>query len=218
MYHSSRQYLSFAWIELRKHLRHRRKRGATLRMLATLDLTSPLMIEVGAGDRQGRNGWLTLDTMDGCDIYWDLREGLPFPDASVSRIYSSHFLEHLNFGEGQFFLAECQRVLMEGGEFSICVPNARIYLEAYIRRQAPEGKDFFGHFPAYNHSTHIDYVNYIAYMDGHHKYMFDEDNLLHRLNTCGLTEVSLRDFDPELDLEWRHFESIYAHGLKKESK
>jgi hypothetical protein len=48
--------------------------------------------------------------------------------------------------------------------------------------------------------------------------MFDEDNLLHRLSTCGLTEVSLRDFDPELDLKWRHFESIYAHGLKKERR
>jgi len=218
MNHSLGQYLRFAWQKLAKHLRHLRRRRASLAMLNKRPTSLPLMIELGAGDRSGSNGWLTLDTVDGCDIYWDLREGLPFTDNSITKIYSSHFLEHLDFREGQILLEECYRALAPGGEFSVSVPNAGIYLEAYSRKRAPEGKDFFGHFPAYNHTTEIDYVNYIAYMDGHHKYMFDADNLLHRLKSSGLVDVSLREFDPELDLAWRDFESLYARGFKEQSK
>jgi predicted SAM-dependent methyltransferase len=212
MQHSPIEYLRIAWRKIRKQLQHLSKRRASLRQLAQLQ--PPLMVEVGAGGRPGENGWLTVDTEAGCDLYWDLREGLPFPDNSVERLYSSHFLEHLDYQEGEAFLGECYRVLQAGGEFSISVPNAAIYLDAYARKQAPEGKDFFGHFPAYNHTTRIDYVNYIAYMDGHHKYMFDEENLLHRLRACGLREVVRREFDPKLDLQWRDFESIYARGVK----
>jgi len=31
--------------------------------------------------------------------------------------------------------------------------------------------------PAWNDTTKIDYVNYTAYMDNDHRYMFDEENL-----------------------------------------
>lgn len=72
---------------------------------------SALYVEVGAGDKKGENGWLTIDLTENCDIYWDLRKGLPFQRDSVSVIYSSHFLEHLRFREAQAFLKECLRVL-----------------------------------------------------------------------------------------------------------
>jgi predicted SAM-dependent methyltransferase len=168
-----------------------------------------LKIEVGAGDKPGRDGWTTIDLTPHCDVYWDLRNGLPFPDGSVSTIYSSHFFEHLAFPETQAFLEECKRVLAPGGTFSICVPNARIYLEAYVRgEQLPE--HFFGYRPAYFASGRLDYVNYTAYMDGQHKYMFDEENLLAILTRSGLRNARLRAFDPSLDMAERHFESIYA--------
>jgi hypothetical protein len=51
-------------------------------------------------------------------------------------------------------------------------------------------------------------------MDGHHKYMFDEENLLHILQAKGFKNVRLRDFDPELDIKERDFESIYAEAEK----
>ncbi len=89
-----------------------------------------IFLEVGAGDKKGINGWVTIDMTRNCDIYRDLTKGIPFPDESISGIYSSHFLEHLSYNEGQKFLDECLRVLMPGGHFSICVPNARIYIEA----------------------------------------------------------------------------------------
>ncbi len=68
--------------------------------------------------------------------------------------------------------------------------------------------------PAFNHTTLIDYANFIAYMDGEHKYMFDEENLLHILKSNGFRNVRLRPFDPNLDLQERDFVSIYAEAEK----
>ena len=173
-----------------------------------------VFLEVGAGDKEAASGWITIDMTKNCDIYWDLRKGIPFPNESISKIYSSHFLEHLTFKEGQAFLDECLRVLVSGGIFSICVPNAKIYLEAYINNTELDTSKFFGYKPAYNNTTKIDYVNFTAYMDGHHKHMFDEDNLLYILKAKGMRNVRLREFDPLLDLVTRDFESIYAIAEK----
>lgn len=172
-----------------------------------------IFLEVGAGNRKGLNEWLTIDLKRNCDIFWDLRNGIPFPDESVSKIYSSHFFEHLTFREGQKFLDECLRVLTSGGKFLICVPNAKIYIEAYLNSDLDVEK-YFGYKPAYNNTTKIDYVNYTAYMDGQHKYMFDEENLVHILKSKGMRNVHLREFDPSIDLKNRDYESIYAEAEK----
>jgi predicted SAM-dependent methyltransferase len=174
----------------------------------------PIFLEVGSGAKHGTNGWVTVDMADGCDLYWDLRRGIPFPSATISKIYSSHFLEHLSYGEGQQFLTECRRVLAPGGLFQICVPNARLYMEAYLNRTSLDSKVWCTYKPAMNGTTAIDYVNYTAYMDGHHKYMFDPENLLHRLGSVGLRNPALRPFDDALDLIDRDFESIYAQAEK----
>ena len=174
-----------------------------------------ILLEIGAGNKKGQNGWLTMDIRRDCDLLWDLRKGIPFPDDSVCKIYSSHFFEHLSFQEGQQFLDECLRVLSPGGEFSICVPNARLYVEAYLANTNLDEELFFGFKPeAYNNTTKIDYLNYTAYMDGDHKYMFDENNLIHILESRGMKNVRLREFDPSIDLPERDFESIYATAVK----
>ena len=111
-------------------------------------------------------------------------------------------------------LDECLRVLVPGGTFSVAVPNARLYLSAYINNSTLSDKKFFGYKPAYNNTTKIDYVNHVAYMDGHHKYMFDEENLVMVLQIGGFRNVHLRYFDPNLDMESRDFESIYAEAEK----
>jgi predicted SAM-dependent methyltransferase len=191
-----------------RHLSSKRR----IRRLLT-DRTE-ICIEVGAGDKRGTGEWVTLDVNQGCDVYWDLRRGIPFPNGRIKKIYSSHFFEHLSFGEIQRFLEECRRVLAPNGKFLICVPNARIYIEAYARGISLSPDPFFAYKPAYNHTTGIDYVNYMAYMGGQHKYMFDEENLIFILKSKGFRNVRLRQFDPTLDLRERDFESIYAEAEK----
>lgn len=172
-----------------------------------------LLLDIGGGYRSGTNGWLTVDMSNECDIYWDLRLGMPFPNNSVAKIYSSHLFEHLTYAEGQKLMDECLRVLKPGGSFSIVVPNAQMYIEWYTgAREVPS--DAFGRLPGYNQTTGIDALNYVAYMAGEHKYMFDQENLLHILRAKGFDNVAKRDFDPEIDMAERDFESIYAIGHK----
>jgi predicted SAM-dependent methyltransferase len=174
--------------------------------------SNDISVEVGAGNRRGQGEWITIDMNGACDIYWDLRKGIPFPDESLKRIYSSHFLEHLSFREAQRFLDECKRTLVPGGHFLICVPNARIYIEAYVNGNSFDANKFLAYRPAYNHTTRIDFVNYMAYMDGVHKYMFDEENIIYILRSKGFKNPRLREFDPTLDLQERDYESIYAEA------
>jgi predicted SAM-dependent methyltransferase len=191
-----------------RHLRSRR------RIRRLISAKRPLCIELGAGNKSGQNGWTTLDMTPSCDLYWDLRRGVPFPDDSVAKIYSSHFLEHLSFAEAQVVLDECHRALAPGGIFSISVPNAKIYIEAYMAGKSLDPSMFLGYEPAFNRTTPIDYINYTAYMAGEHKYMFDEDNLLFILERRGFRNVHSRQFDPDIDSPERRFESIYAEAVK----
>jgi len=175
----------------------------------------PIQLEIGAGRRKAVNGWITLDLNSKCNLHWDLRKGIPFPDESIQTIYSSHMFEHLTFKEINVLIKECLRVLKKNGVFSICVPNARIYIDAYINNNESFWNTLPSIYkPAYNNISKIDYVNYIAYMDGKHKYMFDEDNLQGILKLNGLSNVHMRSFNPDIDLFERNYESIYAEGTK----
>ena len=171
-----------------------------------------IKLDLGGAD-PGKNGWLSIDVTQQCDLYWDLRLGIPFPNNSIDSLYSSHLFEHLTFKQGQELLKECIRVLKPGGIFSICVSNAQIYIEGYVGvREVPS--EFFGWKPAFNETTAIDAINYVAYMDGEHKYMFDQENLLHILQIAGFTDVAARSMDPSIDRPERDYESLYAQGFK----
>ena len=64
-----------------------------------------IRLDIGAGDVH-RPGWVTLDITDDCDLFWDLRNGIPFPSSSVEIVYSSHLLEHMPYDAGQAVLGK----------------------------------------------------------------------------------------------------------------
>lgn len=175
--------------------------------------SDPIKLELGAGGRS-MDGWISVDMNDNCALNLDLAAPIPFPDNSVNMIYSSHVLEHFNYTELIKLLEQCQRILKPGGTFSASVPNARIYLNAYHNPEDFNPEIYCRHKQAYNYNSKIDYVNYMAYMDGHHKYMFDEENIIVILNKAGFKNVRLRDFNKALDLEVRDFQSIYVQAEK----
>ena len=166
-----------------------------------------IKLELGSGDKKGLNGFTTVDMGD-ADIKWDLKNGIPLKDNSVDLIYSSHLLEHIPFKELILFLNECRRVLKKNGVFSVCVPNARNYINAYMKGETFKVNNWI------NTGSKLDQVNYMAYMDGHHKYLFDEENLIKTLLSAGFRSAELRNFDSNLDIKERDFESIYALARK----
>jgi predicted SAM-dependent methyltransferase len=182
------------------------------RFTALAQSSDPICLDLGGAD-PGKGEWTSVDMTLQCDIYWDLRLPIPLPGSSVSKIYSSHLFEHLTYDQGQGLLRESLRLLKPRGTFSICVPNARIYVEHYLGIK-PVPDEYFGWEPAFNNTTGIDAINYVAYMDGEHKYMFDQENLLHILTGAGFKDVAEREFDSETDRPERDCESIYAIGTK----
>jgi predicted SAM-dependent methyltransferase len=202
-------------IDAHKRMKHQElisRRNSEV-IIELLKGSKPIKLELGAGART-MEGWTSVDMNGNRALNLDLTAPLPFPDNSVSMIYSSHLLEHFRITELFNLICECKRILKPDGIFTACVPNARIYIEAY---HCPENfnPDLFCRYkPGYNFNSKIDYVNYMAYMDGHHKYMFDEENIIVILKKAGLRNVRLTDFNKTLDLEVRDFESIYAQGEK----
>lgn len=181
---------------------------------ALLKRSDPIKLEFGAGENRGIAGWTYADLNEECDLTLDLTQPLPFPDNCVSVIYSSHLLEHFEYADLVKFLKECLRILKPGGVFSAAVPNARIYLEAYQNSVGFDPSLFCRYEPSYNGNSRMDYVNYIAYMGSHHRYMFDEDNLLALLEKFDFKNIRLRKFDEQLDILTRDFQSIYVLGEK----
>ncbi|MGF1561611.1 MAG: methyltransferase domain-containing protein [Geminicoccaceae bacterium] len=180
---------------------------------ARLRTADAVKLELGAGRKRGAQGWTTVDLF-GADITHDMRRRIPMPPSSVDAIYTSHALEHFYFDQVIAILRDCHRVLKSGGTLSVCVPNAGYYLRAYA-----QGTEFFPQEHLYQPAliktgSHIDQVNYIAYMCGRHRYMFDEENLINTIRKAGFGNVKLRAFDPALDLARRDFESIYALAVK----
>jgi SAM-dependent methyltransferase len=190
-----------------------------LKRKTTLDIKNiakrrQVFLEIGAGNKTGSNGWTTLDNREGADLYWDLRDGIPFPEESIDKIYTSHTFEHIPFPALQALIQECHRVLKPQGSLSVCVPNARLYIEAYI-----SGAEFIDKSTCWqpglcDTGSSIDQVNYTAYMGGEHCYMFDEESLTKILRLNGFNQAELRGFDLEIDLPERNHESIYALAIK----
>ena len=173
----------------------------------------PVQLELGS--TTPRKEWITIDFARGADLTLDLSKRLPFSDGSVDRLYSSHTLDHLYYEDAVGLLRESYRILKNGGTLDLCVPDAAFYLKAYCSSQPFDVKRFCVYEFALHYHSGIDLVNYIAYMGGMHKYMYDKENLVALLKSIGFQKVTLRSFDSGLDLQQPDdHECIYALAVK----
>ena len=168
-------------------------------------------LEIGSGPNK-REGWVTLDMLKGADVIWDLSYKLPFKDNTFDRIYCSHVLEHFPYHEMVRLLRDMNRVLQAGGRLIITVPDASIYVDAYNDNRF--AIELLQYKPAVSSTLKMDVLNYIFYMDGHHKFMFDAENLAFHCDGAGFVRSSIRSFDPSLDLAARDYESLYMECYK----
>lgn len=172
----------------------------------------PENLEIGSGPSK-REGWVTLDLCRNCDVYWDLLRGIPFPNNSFNLIYSSHVLEHFSYNNLKVLLAEIYRVLKPGGVISTCVPDASIYVDIYNKKTV-NSDIYLAYKPAYISGKPMDVLNYLFYMAGHHKHMFDVDSILYHFSEAGFINCRAREFDSKLDLEERKHTSLYVECQK----
>ncbi|MBA7636685.1 hypothetical protein ES703_44306 [subsurface metagenome] len=121
-------------------------------------------LNIGGG-RWLVKGWENLDWYVH-DVYCDYKQNLlvnqnlPFEDSSVSRIFTSHVLEHLDDEVVLKLLKECKRVLKEGGVLRIVVPDMEKAFEAYYSND----EEFFqtGEISLVGDSIERRFINFFA--------------------------------------------------------
>jgi len=95
-------------------------------------LEGKIKLDLGCADNVA-TGYTGVDFRDyGQDVIWDVRDGLPFADNSITEIYSCHLLEHLNEDETEELFREIYRVLERGALFVCRVPHADAPTAHYI--------------------------------------------------------------------------------------
>jgi predicted SAM-dependent methyltransferase len=160
---------------------------------------APKRLHFGCGPRR-LEGWINVDLLHpSADVHLDLRRPLPWPDNTIDRIYSEHFVEHLSFpGDAEQFLKECLRVLRPGGAFEAGMPDAEKSLLAYARHDAAFFDDERRWHPSWV-QTHLDHVNCTFRQGQEHLWAYDFESIRVRLEDAGFTDVRRREWDPQLD-------------------
>ena len=89
----------------------------------TTETLSPLKLDLGPSTLRVAEGYTTVDKYaPEADVQADLG-ALPYPDGSVTEIWASHCLEHIEPARVGAVLAEWHRVLRPTGPAIISVPN-----------------------------------------------------------------------------------------------
>ena len=191
-------------------------RQRSLRYANRLDSSNAEMrLDLGCGSSK-RSGFVGIDLTPEADIQWDIRWGIPFADKRVLEIRSDHFFEHLELSVVVKVFRECRRVLVPGGMLDFTIPHFDPYVDAYLRRDyqflneritdIPKGQeDLYG--------TCFDRISWLLHRAGEHKSLFDRDSIIAKLRVAGFTDVTIREFDPDKDVNWR-FSSIYVVAVK----
>lgn len=113
----------------------------TIETMRELARAAPLSLELGPGGPARDPAMIGIDTrpLQGVDIVGDARDVLAhLPDASVARIVSYHFLEHVDDVHG--LLCEAARVLIPNGSLEVTVPHfSNAYYYSDLTHRTPFG-------------------------------------------------------------------------------
>jgi len=176
--------------------------------------SSDLKLHLGCG-KNYKEGWVNVDLHRTADVRLDLREPLPFEDASCSMIYSEHFLEHIDYPEPiTSLLGECCRVLKPGGVFSVVVPDIELVLRSYVEGGTEEYYAAQRKWHPEWYKTQMEHINYNFRQNNEHRFCYDFETLNYLLEKCGFVEVRCRSFEVSLDRKDREVGSLYAEALK----
>jgi predicted SAM-dependent methyltransferase len=176
---------------------------------------SPVKLNLGCGPNS-KTGWVNVDLFrPTADLQLDLREPWPFPDGTVSYVYSEHVFEHFEIHiEVPHFLAEALRVLEPGGVFDVVVPDTEEPLKAYGQPTATYWTTLAERWHPKWCQSQLDHINYHFRQDGEHKYAWDLDTLATSLKKAGFQDVGRREFNPEMDSRERELGSLFMTGTK----
>jgi SAM-dependent methyltransferase len=127
-------------------------------LLAPRHSNGVMKVQLGPGQKNYLAGWVNVDAnmLTGrCDVWADLRNPLPFHDATVDVLYSHHVIEHLP--DLAFHFSELYRCLKPGGIFRVGGPNG----DSAMRKFLEGDSGWFIDFPDQRRSLGGRFENFI---------------------------------------------------------
>ena len=157
----------------------------------------------------------------------NLLKGIPLPDESVDFVYSSHFIEHLTYQEGENLLKECNRILKPASWIRIVCPDLQLIATKYLENDL--------NYPLFNTNKSSDlsfaFIRSLCLTDNRsflsrllspgdvHRSMYDFKSLSNLLQKCGFNKIERKSYrkglTPDIEiLDNRPDESLYVEAQK----
>ena len=163
-----------------------------------------MKLELGNASRILK-GWIGLDMQVRPGVLtMKMPEGLRrFGDNTVRYIYTSHFLEHLEYPKDAVLLVEeCYRILSPRGVLRIVVPGIEKIIRAYVE----DDRGFFK-IQAELHphwcTTKLEHLMYALQQDGEHQYGYDFETMTKLLSQAGFETIIQSDYNKSQFKEFR---------------
>ncbi len=144
-------------------------------------------------------------------------QGLPFADASVDCIYSSHTFEHFTYPQSFALTRNCFRVLRPGGILRIVVPDLQKITRDYLADSSEMASHRFVERLLLRHTWQD-----LLHSGAHHCQMFDSRSLVAMLRDAGFVDARVSRFGESaiadirnVELESRKAESLYVEAEKR---
>ena len=129
----------------------------------------------------------------------DVRRGLPYEEATVRYIYSSHMIEHMPRWQGLALVKECRRVLEPGGVLRLATPDLAQVVDAYrngVKGDAATAADaFMGGLGTFMEQPGPRVQRLLQRLFvAPHQWLYDEQSLTLLLEEAGFVETGVRGF------------------------
>lgn len=152
-------------------------------------------------------GWVNLDVGGGAGVVpYDLTGKLPFRDASVERVFTEHFIEHVSRERGRRFISECARILKPGGVLRVSTPDLRRLVEEYVHGRTTEWLD-----QGWKPATPARMLNEGMRSWGH-VFVYDEAELIDALRAGGFSRFVRVGWHESTVSDLRDLERRSFHG------
>lgn len=156
-------------------------------------------VHVGCGPHNRMEGWHNVDIkpFESVDTAMDVTKSWPFAD--LDHVYSEHFLEHLELGDGVRFLEGAGQSLRPGGRMRLSTPNLHWVLLTHFRTgDVEDGARLQETFDTNR-----------AFHGWGHKFLYTEETLRWLLEGMGYEQVSFHAYGESEDPAFRGLE---RHG------
>ncbi len=152
-------------------------------------------LNLGSG-RQTIKGWLNIDfdpIFAPGSVQIDLRKKLPFPDNSISKIFSEHTIEHFSKNDGLNLIKECHRVLKPGGVIRFGWPDFNKIVKAFNKKDKKHWDGMLKHMGPNLTNSYDEFISDCLY-SWDHRYMYTPELLKKYFKIAGFKNAQIAKY------------------------